>query len=146
MKKLFLATAAAVLCLPAPALARPQLHTQSIGWINPTDIRCEQTSDHTCVVTDDLAFTREGQHSHKQKYRVMAGTMLVIINKGQNNEAADRGENENVYIYNKPVEVAIVIPADWDDRPEHKGYLRPDKPCRLMTHGKFPPIVSLSCR
>jgi hypothetical protein len=98
------------------------------------------------MVTADLAFTREGQDSPKQKYRIMAGTTLVIINTGQNNEAIDSGEDENVYIYNKPVEVAIVIPADWDDRPEHKGYLRPDKPCRLITHGNFPPIVSLSCR
>jgi uncharacterized protein YecT (DUF1311 family) len=46
---------------------------------------------------------------------------------------------------NKRVEVAIVIPADWDERPGHTGDLRPNQPCDLTTNGNFPPIVSLSC-
>jgi hypothetical protein len=103
-------TTTALLCLTATAFARPQLHTESIGWINPNDIFCAQTSDHTCVVinrcgdcSSPLAFTWEGQLSRKQKYRVAAGTTLDIINEGQDNEAVIVGRNgqsdDNGYIY-----------------------------------------------
>jgi hypothetical protein len=77
----------------------------------------------------------------------MAGTKLVVINEGQDNEAiAAQSDGADIWTYNKRVEVAIVIPADWDERPGHTGNLRPNKPCHLRAHGKFPPVVSLDCR
>jgi hypothetical protein len=149
MKKLILASIMLVASLNCAAYARPQLHTQSIGWIDPTDISCEQTSDHTCSVIkgcgdcSPLAFTWEGQHGQKQKYRIMTGTELVIINEGQANKVQSdtNADDDDVWTYNNRVEVAIVVPADWDDH----GHLRPDQPCHLTTHGKHPSIVSLTC-
>jgi hypothetical protein len=141
-------TTAALLCLTATPFARPQLHTQSIGWINPSDISCEQTSDHTCVVTngcgdcDPYAFTWIAQHVDQQKYRVSAGTKLVIINEGKENKPTSRDDDSGSWwSYDNRIEVAIVIPADWGAN----GLLRPKRTCQLITHGKAPPIVSLSC-
>jgi hypothetical protein len=78
-------------------------------------------------------------------YRVLPGTSLVIVNPGNNNDSVFDGKGGNYYIYKQPVEVAIVIPADWDERPGHQGELRPDRPCDLETDRKMPPTVSLSC-
>jgi hypothetical protein len=143
MGKLILASIMLVASLNSAAYARPQLHTQSIGWINPTDISCEQTSDHICVVTKGLALTWDGQHGHKQKYQVMGDTELVIINEGRGNKVQSdiNADGNDVWTYNYRVEVAIVVPADWDDH----GRLRPDQPCHLTTQGKNPSIVSLTC-
>ena len=141
MKKSFLAIAA-LLCLITVTSARPQLYTQSIGWINPSDIECEATSDHMCVVKEfkDFAVTFTDAVSDKKRYRVHGGTELVILD--------DRG-NDLFYHSDESkvrVEVAIVIPADWDQRPGHEGRLRPDKPCHLNKIGNYPSIVSLSCQ
>jgi hypothetical protein len=113
--------------LMAPAFARPQLSTGSIGWIEKSDIDCPQTSDHICVVRKNLASTFED--ADEEKYRVRAGTELNILN--------ERGGR---------VEVAIIIPLDWDDRPGFKGQLRPLTPCHLKFTGGVPQIVSLVCR
>jgi hypothetical protein len=145
MKKI-LAGVAITAALTVPAIARPQLHTQSIGWIDPTDISCEQTSDHTCIVTEGcgdcspLAYTWQEQHGERQKYQVRTGTELVVVNEGKNNEA-ESDDQRNVWMYRERVEVAIVIPADW-----HDGSLRPDKFCHLAARGKFSQIVSMLCR
>ena len=164
MKKLLLATAI-VLGLATSASSRPQLHTQSIGWIDVSDITCDPTSDHTCVVKDSpcyeghyrpdqklrpcmpLMFTYADPTRDHKKYQVHLGTELIILN--------DRG---NDLFYHPAeakgrVEVAIVIPSDWDQRPEHESQLRPDKNCRLKTTSgaidgslsSDTPFVSLSC-
>lgn len=70
-----------------PASARPQLHTQSIGWIDVSDITCEPTSDHTCVVKQPApAFTYPNPATtirlnangvdadQRRKYQVISGT------------------------------------------------------------------------
>jgi hypothetical protein len=79
MKRLLIALAIA-LAIAAPAAARPQLYTQSIGWINPSDIDCPITSDHKCVVTKKgFAFTWEGQRGMVHKYRVETGLLLLFL-------------------------------------------------------------------
>lgn len=145
MKSLPIAIAA-LLCFYSDTIARPQLHTESIGWINPSDIECEATSDHICVGKEfacgycaTFAFTFTDPVSGSENYQVHGGTLQVILD--------DRG-NDLFYHSEKSkgrVEVAIVIPSDWDDRRGHEAELRPDKPCRLKTSGNVPPIVSLSC-
>jgi hypothetical protein len=140
MKHLLVALAIA-LSIAAPAAARPQLHTQSIGWIDPTDISCEQTSDHTCVVTKGcgdcapMAYTWQDQVGDRAKYQVKAGTELVIVNEGHDNDA-ELDNQANVYTHRERVEVAIVIPADWDSA----GQLRANQPCHLMLRGKSRPV------
>ena len=126
--------------------ARPQLATTSIGWIAPADISCEPTSDHTCVVKEDacsdcsdLAFTFTDPISGRKQYQVRGGTKLVILND-QGQDLFYKADKAT-----KRVEVAIVIPADWDQRPGHDGQLRPDKSCHMNKRGNFLPIVSLSC-
>jgi hypothetical protein len=148
------------------AHARPQLTTPSIGWIDVSDITCKPTSDHTCVVKDSpcyegdyrpdqklrscmpLMFTYADPTRDHKKYQVDLGTELIILN--------DRG-NDLFYHPEEAkgrVEVAIVIPSDWDQRPGHEGQLRPDKQCRLKTTSgaidgslsSETPFVSLSCR
>jgi hypothetical protein len=87
-----------------------------------------------------LAVTFTDAVSGRKKYQVQGGTILDILD--------DRG-NDLFYHKDKSkgrVEVAIIIPADWDERPGHEGELRPDKPCSLKTSGDNPPIVSLSCQ
>lgn len=111
------------------ASARPQLHTDSIGWIEKSDIYCEETSDHICVVTKSLAYTWAEPATDEEKYTVRAGTELVILDE-RNDQA----------------EVAIVIPGDWDQRKGYEGELRPYAPCHLKKAGKPPQVVSLSCR
>ena len=123
------------------AIARPQLHTASIGWINPGSIFCEVTSDHICTVKNvpgvPLANTFTSQHSDQIKYQVPAGTDLVIVNQGAKNEPSVNNE-KNEYVFRTRVEVAIVIPADWGQ----DGNLHPLEPCNLFYKGK---IVSLVC-
>jgi hypothetical protein len=129
IRKLVLA-AALFAALVAPAHARPQLHTQPIGWIDADDISCEQTSDHTCVVIEQCdvhecyksAPTWEAADSPRLKLRVKVGTELVVLGEANNR-----------------AEVAIVIPADWQD----DGTLRPIKPCRLATQDQ---LAFLVCR
>jgi hypothetical protein len=116
------------------AIARPQLHTASIGWIDPGTISCEATSDHICTVKNvpnvPLANTFIGQRGDQIKYQVPAGTDLAILNQGDKNEpSVDDATNE--YVFPKRVEVAIVIPADWGK----DGNLHPLKPCQLSRDG-----------
>jgi hypothetical protein len=146
MKRLLIALAALAIAM-SPALARPQLYTQSIGWINPSDIDCPITSDHKCVVTKQgLAYTWETQRGMVHKYRVEAGTELIILDEGQDNEGRypkdyDKGGGYSGYVHDKRVEVAIVIPSDWDSKNEE---LVPDLPgCHLIKYGNSPQIVML---
>ena len=144
--KLMLGTAIALSML-SPAIARPQLHTASIGWISPKDITCEPTSDHTCFVREDLDFaytsTKWKPYEYsgtpdpeaKPLYRVKAGTELLILDSRGSDLFYDAGHAKG------DVEVAIVIPADWGKDDE----LHPIRKCQLKTHGSFPQIVSLSC-
>jgi hypothetical protein len=134
MKQLFLVIALlAGIAIPTTAFARPQLHTQSIGWIAKDNIDCPQMSDHICVVKPGLVVsTRVSRFSDEEKYRVREGTLLVILS----------GEEDD----DDWAEVAIVIPGDWDQRKGHEGELRPYAPCRLKKTGKTPQIISLSCR
>jgi hypothetical protein len=138
LRTLLLGTlAAATLLATVPAMARPQLHTASIGWMEPGDLTCEPTSDHTCTVNKPMAWTLAEPLTDKNKYRVRGGTELVILNDGGNDlfyHTDDKADAGNV-------EVAIVIPADWGK--DHE--LHPLKSCHLKTSGKFPPIVSLAC-
>jgi hypothetical protein len=92
------------------------------------------------VTVDPLPLHSQTRVSGREKYQVRGGTKLVILD--------DRG-NDLFYHSDESkgrVEVAIVIPADWDQRPGHKSELRSDKPCHLKKSSNFPPIVSLSCR
>jgi hypothetical protein len=148
MKKLLVTTAAS-LCLTTTAFARPQLFTQSIGWIEPSEIICEETSDHICVVTETpYARTFKSPATDEVKYRVRAGTELKTLNfikeDKEGIEVKETASHRFYDIHNR-VEVAIIIPADWDTRPGQEGVLRPLKPCHLKTEGKYPAIVSLSC-
>jgi hypothetical protein len=125
-----------------------------------SDITCEPTSDHTCVVKALLAFTYTDPATTIQlnengvdadqlaKYQVRGQTELIVLD--------DRG-NDLFYHPEEAkgrVEVAIVIPADWDKRPGHEGKLRPDKPCHLQTTSgaidgsmsSKTPFVSLVCK
>jgi len=131
-----------------PATARPQLHTPSIGWISPNDIKCEPTSDHTCVVRKDIGFAYTSTKwqpyefsgtpdpESKPLYRVNGGTVLVILDS----KGSDLFST-TAYDAKGDVEVAIVIPADWGKDNE----LHPIRKCGLKKQGKSPPIVSLSC-
>jgi hypothetical protein len=148
-RPILLATVAATLTLGLVGVvsARPQLHTESIGWIGPNDITCEATSDHTCFVRDDLDFaytsTKWQPYEYsghpdpdaKPLYRVKGGTELVILDSRGSDLAYDPGHAKG------DVEVAIVIPADWGK----DGELHPIKKCHLKTQGKSVPIVSLAC-
>jgi hypothetical protein len=153
MKRTALAMVALVIatsvCLTATAFARPQLFTPSIGWIEPGAIICEETSDHICVVTEtSYADTFETSATDQVKYRVRAGTELKTLNFiKQDKEGIEVREAAGHMFYDirNRVEVAIIIPADWDTRPGHEGALRPLKRCHLKTEGKYPAIVSLSC-
>jgi hypothetical protein len=104
MRKCLLAIVATLVLSITSAHARPQLHTQSIGWINPADLQCEATSDHICAVKADstsTALTFASPTSDKSKYRVLDRTELVILD--------DRG-NDLFYHKDKSkgrVEVAI---------------------------------------
>jgi hypothetical protein len=129
MRTLFGITLLVLLAGVSVASARPQLHTESIGWIEKSDIYCEQTSDHICVVKTSLAYTWAEPATDEEKYKVRSGTELIILDE-QNDRA----------------EVAIVIPGDWDQREGHEGELRPYAPCHLKKTGKTPQVVSLSCR
>jgi hypothetical protein len=51
------------------AFARPQLHTESIGWVEKSDIYCEQTSDHICVVKKFLSIHGQSQQRTKKKIK-----------------------------------------------------------------------------
>ena len=110
--------------LSVSALARPQLHTNSIGWIDRSSISCEETSDHICTVKKN-AYTFFEQNENRKKYAVPAGTELVIRSEGS-----------------KRVDVGIVIPADWDK----DGNLRPNRPCQLSRQGPYPQVVKLACK
>ena len=109
--------------------------TPSIGWIESNDISCEHSFGGTCVVTEGcgdcapyaFTWTNSDSESRKEKFRVLAGTRLIVI-KGTKND------NDPTH----RVEVAIAIP----ENPEHGG---PDKSCHLTKRGKFPQIGSLSC-
>jgi uncharacterized protein YecT (DUF1311 family) len=140
MKEYLFAVAIAGAILSS-AIARPQLHTASVGWINPGSIFCEVTSDHICTVKNvpsvPLANTFTSQHGDQIKYQVPAGTDLVIVNQGDKNEPSVNDE-KNEYVFPTRVEVAIVIPADWGK----DGNLHPLKPCNLSYKGN---IVSLAC-
>jgi hypothetical protein len=160
MRKCLLATVA-VLALVGTASARPQLTTPSIGWIDVSDITCEPTSDHICVVknpapaftyTDPATTIRLNENDvdadQRRKYQVISGTELIILND-QGNDLFYHPEEAK-----GRVEVAIVIPSDWDERPGHEGKLRPDKNCHLKTTSgaidgsmsSDTPFVSLSCK
>jgi hypothetical protein len=147
MKKLLLFVVCALLVIAVfPASARPQLATPSIGWIEPSDIECPITSDHTCFVKKD-AYTWTDQTGSIHKYRVKAGTDLDILNEGKHNEGSypkdyDSNPNAGGYVHHRRVEVGIIIPADWDSN----GNLKAFKPCHVKAEGQFPPIVSLACK
>jgi hypothetical protein len=130
------------------AQARPQIWTSSIGWIDPSDIECIATSDHTCTVKDfsdrePLAYVHANQSGHSYRYRIRAGTEIKVINDGINNEPTFESQNNENH-WKKRVEVAIVIPSDWGK----DGEIHPITPCHLITSkvGKAaPPIVELRC-
>jgi hypothetical protein len=127
---------AAVLAIPSMANARPQLHTASIGWINPGSVACEANTDHICTVKSQ-SNTFTSQQSGQTKYQVSAGTELVVVNWGRGNDHVTI-DAENTYVFFKRVEVAIVIPADWGE----DGNLHPTDPCHLSFKNK---AVSLMC-
>jgi hypothetical protein len=127
-RKILLAAVAALALATGPTLARPQLATASIGWIELEYITCEATSDHVCTVNEDLVWTTAAASmTDENKYRVRKGTELVILDDGGNDlfYHADEAKGR--------VEVAIVIPADWD----RHGNLQPTKKCHLKKSGKF---------
>jgi hypothetical protein len=67
------------------------------------------------VTVDPLPLHSQTRVSGREKYQVRGGTKLVILD--------DRG-NDLFYHSDESkgrVEVAIVIPADWDQRPGHKS-------------------------
>jgi hypothetical protein len=147
--KTFLLVTVAVLAMVGTASARPQLASPSIGWIDVSDITCEPTSDHTCVVKDSLALTYVDQSSAQKTYQVLGGTVLDILNARDDQDLAYHPEETK-----GRVEVAIIIPSDWDQRPGHESKLRPDKLCHLKTTSgaidgslsSKSPFVSLSCK
>lgn len=112
MKYLFVALLASLLASPGPAFSRPQLANQSIGWIDPSDIACP--SDHTCSVHDNrksgpFAFTHPGPSGNQSKYRVPAGTELVILDQGKDNEPElDTQTNEWKFAHRINVEIVRV--------------------------------------
>jgi hypothetical protein len=123
---------ALVLGLASAAHARPQIWTQSIGWIDPSDIECISTSDHTCTVKDfsdrePLAYIHTSQSGNSYRYRIRAGTEIKVINDGINNEPTFDSRNNESY-WTKRVEIAIVIPSDWGK----DGEIHPIKPCHLI--------------
>ena len=143
-----LATAAVMMVATTLSVcARLQLSTPAIGWLDPSDIRCFHTSDHTCVVTEGcgdcsaFAFVWADQYSMRQKYRIVAKTPILVMDEGKDNkETEDTGDG---FTYDKRVKVALVIDSDWDDN----GHVVPTAPgCHLATEGKFPPIVSVACK
>jgi hypothetical protein len=80
VKKL-LVTTAVLMCLTVTVFGRPQLFSQSIEWIEPWEIICEETSDHICVVTEaPFARTFTSSTSDEVKYMVRAGTELKTLN------------------------------------------------------------------
>jgi hypothetical protein len=128
------------LALTTGATARPQIWTNPIGWIDPSDIECPSTSDHTCTVknsvTDSLACVYADQAGSSPRYRIRAGTEIKVINNGNNIDSRfDSRSNE--YHWEKGVEIAIVIPSDWGK--DHK--IHPIMPCHLVSSTGSRPIV-----
>jgi len=153
--KQYLCFAAAIVFLGLATVthARPQILTNSTGWIDPSDVECPETSDHTCTVKDlsdrePLAYVYTNQSGNSFRYRIRAGTEIKVVNDGIHNEPTfDSQSNENHWT--KRVEIAIVIPSDWGK----DGEIHPIKPCRLVTFKAektykglpAPPIVELRC-
>jgi hypothetical protein len=68
---MILVNVAALSVLSASAFARPQLTTQSIGWIESSEIDCIDNSDHVCEVTEaPFAYTFASPVTDEEKYRV----------------------------------------------------------------------------
>jgi hypothetical protein len=91
--KQYLCFAAAIVFLGLATVthARPQIWTNSIGWIDPSDIECPETSDHTCTVKDlsdrePLAYVYTNQSGNSFRYRIRAGTEIKVVNDGIHNE------------------------------------------------------------
>ena len=102
----------------------------------------EQTSDHICRVRKrPFSYTFVDNKKDQKKYKVPAGTELVVLNEGRRNQPVSN-DKTNEWVYSKRVEVGIVIPADWDK----DGNLRPNKPCQLSRTGPFPQVVKLECK